>query len=329
MRRSSAGVLWCAVLLACAPAASVGQQQAAKDYPSKPIRVVVPFVPGGPMDFIGYGLGQKIAPVIGQNLVIDHRPGAGGAIGADVVAKSPRDGYTILLTSSSLTTLPSVVKSLPYDPVKDFTPITLVSRSPGFVLVVHPSLPARSVKELVALAKANPGKLSYPSAGIGHVLNFAGESFNMRAGTRIVHVPYKGIGQAINDLLAGRIELGLVSARSVLAHVRSGKLRPLGITASVRWNELPGVPTLDEAGLKGFTYATWYGLWYPAGTPVDYVPRMRGEVVRAFEDPATKRTFVEQGLIPVVSTPQEFGKTILEELEFHRRLAAQMGLKPQ
>ncbi len=327
--RLRAGACWCAVLLACGPAATFGQQPAAKDYPSKPIRLVVPFVPGGPMDFIGHTLGQKIAPVIGQNLFVDNRPGAGGAIGTEVVAKSPRDGYTILLTSSSHTTLPSVLKNLPYDPVKDFTPITLVNRSFGFVLVVHPSVPARSVKEFVALAKANPGKLNYPSAGVGHVLQFAFESFNMMAGTQITHVPYKGIGQAINDLLAGRIEVGLISARSVLPHVRSGKLRPLGITTAARWSELAYVPTMDEAGVKGFTYATWYGLWYPAGTPTEYVARMRAEVARVFEDPATKRTFTEQGLIPVASTPQEFSKTILEQLEFHRRLAARMGLTPQ
>ena len=329
LSRSRLGVLWCAVLLACAPAASFGQKPAAKDYPSKAIRIVVPFVPGGPMDFVGHGLGQKIAPVFGQNLYVDNRPGAGGSLGTDVVAKAPPDGYTILLTSSSHTTLPNVLKSLPYDPVKDFTPITLVSRSPGFVLVVHPSVPARSAKELIALDKANPGKLNYPSAGVGHVLHFAGESFNMMAGTKLTHVPYKGIGQAINDVLAGRIETGLISARSVLPHIRAGKLRALAITASVRWNELADVPTMDETGVKGFTYATWYGLWYAAGTPIDYVSRMHTAVVKAFEDPETRRKFTEQGLIPVASTPQEFGKTILEDLEFHRRLAERMKLKPQ
>ncbi len=329
MLRSSAGVFWCAALLACAPAASFGQQQAAKDYPSKPIRLVVPFVAGGTMDFIGHALAQKIAPVVGRNLFIDNRAGAGGAIGTDVVAKSPPDGYTILLTSSGHTILPNVAKSLPYDPVKDFTPITLVARSAGSVLVVHPSVPARSVREFVALARAHPGKLNYGSGGVGHVMHFAAESFNLMAGTKLTHVPYKGVGQAIIDLLTGRIEVGIVSTTSVLPHIRSGKLRALGITAPVRWSELADVPTIDEAGVKGYTYVLWYGMWFPAGTPAEYVARIRAEVVKALEDPGTKRTFAERGLISVASTPQEFGKTILEEIEFHRRLVARMGLTPQ
>lgn len=281
------------------------------------------------MDFIGYGLGQKIAPVIGQNLVIDHRPGAGGAIGADVVAKSPRDGYTILLTSSSLTTLPSVVKSLPYDPVKDFTPITQLLRTVGFMLVVHPSVPARSVREFIALAKAHPGKLNYGSGGVGNVMHFAAESFSLVAGTKMTHVPYKGVGQAIIDLVAGRIELCLISGRSGGAYIKAGKLRALGIAAPERWSELPDVPTMQEAGVKDYKYAAWYGMWFPAGTPTEYVTRIHSEVVKAFDDPATKRTFAEQGLVPIVSTPQEFAKTVADDLAFHRQLVARMGLVPQ
>ncbi len=329
MLRSRAGAFWCAVLLACASAASVAQQQAAKDYPSRPIRLVVPFAPGGTMDFIGHNLGQKIAPALGQNLFIDNRSGAAGAIGTDAVAKSPPDGYTILLTSSGHTSLPSISKNLPYDAVKDFTPITLAVRSVGNLLVVHPSVPARSVQQLIALAKAHPGKLSYGSGGVGHVMHFSAESFNMIAGTQMTHVPYRGLGQAIIDLLAGRIEVCFASAATSLAHVRSGKLRVLGISAPVRWSELADVPTMDEAGLKGYAYVVWYGLWFPAGTPTDYVARIRAEVVKTFDDPATTRKFVAEGLVPVASTPQEFGKTIVEEIELHRRLAARMGLTPQ
>jgi tripartite-type tricarboxylate transporter receptor subunit TctC len=317
------------VLLACAPAASFGQQQAAKDYPSKPIRLVVPFVAGGGGDFIGRVLGQKIGMATGQNLFVDNRAGAGGAIGTDVVAKSPPDGYTILVTSSGHAILPNIMKSLPYDPVKDFTPITLVARSVGFLLVVHPSVPARSVREFVALAKAHPGKLNFGSGGTGSPMHFAGESFNLAAGTQITHVPYKGVGNAILDFLSGRIEVCVVSPTDVLAHIRSGKLRALGIGALVRWNELPDVPTMDEAGLKGYTYTTWFGLWFPAGAPIEYVARIRAEVVKALEDPGTKRTFAEQGLVSVGSTPQEFGRTILDEIEYYRRLAARIGLKPQ
>ncbi len=329
MFRLRVRVFWCAGLLACAPAASFGQQQAAKDYPSKPIRLVVPFAPGGPIQVLGNVLGQKIAPVIGQNLFIDSRAGAGGTIGTDVVAKSPPDGYTILFTSSGHASLPSIFKSLPYDPVKDFTPITLAAKSAGFVLVVHPSVPARSVKQLIALAKAQPGKLNYGSSGAGGVIHLATEAFNMMAGTQLTQVPYKGIAVAILDLLGGRIDLIIGTGSIVLPYIRSGKLRALGITATVRWSELPEVPTIDEAGLKGYTYVVWYGLWFPAGVPVEYVTRIRAEVVKALEDPEIKRTFAEQGFIPVGSTPQEFSKTIIEEIAFHRRLVAKIGLKPQ
>ena len=183
------------------PLFSFAQQQAAKDYPSRPIRLVVPYTPGGGVDFIGHVLGQRIAPVIGQNLFLDNRGGAGGVIGTDAVAKSPPDGYTILLTSSAHASLPVIYKSLPYDPVKDFTPISLVANSAGFVLVVHPSLPARSVKQLVALAKAQPGKLNYGSSGVGGTLHLATEAFNLMAGTQLAHVPYKGVGPATKGII--------------------------------------------------------------------------------------------------------------------------------
>ena len=329
MLKSRPRVFCCALLLACAPAASFGQQQAAKDYPSRPIRLVVPYVAGGGIDFIGHVLGQKIATAIGQNLFVDNRGGAGGAIGTDVVAKSAPDGYTILVTSSSHAMLPSVSKRLPYDPVKDFTPITLVTRSAGHLLLVHPSVPARSVPELIALAKAHPGKLNYGSGGVGSVTQFAAESFNMMAGTQLAHVPYKGVGQAVIDLIAGRIDACFIVGTVVLEHIRTGKLRALGITAPVRWNVLADVPTIDEAGVKGYAYVIWYGMWFPAGTPTEYVSRIRAEVVRAFEDPGTKRTFTEQGHIPVASTPQEFAKTILADIEFNRKLVTRMGLTPQ
>jgi len=318
-----------ALLVAIAPAAGYGQQQAAKDYPSRPIRLIVPYAPGGPMDFIGHVLGQKIGPVIGQNLFIDNRTGAGGAIGTGVVAKAAPDGYTMLLSSSSHTTLPSLVKNLPYDAVRDFTPVTLAAKSVGHMLAVHPSLPVRSVKEFVALAKAQPGKLNYGSGGVGNTMQLAAESFSLAAGTKLTHVPYKGVGQAIVDLLAGRIELCFVSAKSGLEHARSGRLRALAIAAPSRWSELADVPTMDEAGIKGYTYAAWYGMWFPAGAPAEYVTRIRGEVAKALDDPATRRTLTEQGLIPVASTPPEFAKAILDELEANRRLVARIGLAPQ
>ena len=328
MFKSKTGVLCCAVLLACASAASFGQQ-AAKDYPSRPIRVVVPFVPGGTMDFIGHNLAPKLARALGQNLFIDNRSGASGTIGIDAVAKSPPDGHTILLMSSGHTILPILSKNLPYDPVKDFAPIALVVRNVGNLLIVHPSVPARSVQELIALAKAHPGKLSFGSGGVGHVMHFSAESFNIMAGIRMMHVPYKGLGQVLIDLIAGRIDLSFSSTSTGMPHVRAGKLRVLGISAPTRWSELPDLPTIAESGLKGYAYVVWYGMWFPAGVPADYVMRVRAEVVKAFEDAGTKRRFVEEGLIPVLSTPQEFSQTIVDDIELHRRLAARMGLTAQ
>ena len=325
---SKAGGLLCAVLIACTPAMSVAQK-AAKDYPSKPIRLIVPYPAGGGLDFIAHALAKRITSSVGQNLLVDNRGGAGGAIGTDAVAKSPPDGYTILVTSSAHASLPSVRKNLPYDVIKDFTPITLAARSAGLVLVVHPSVPARSIKELIALAKANPGKLSYGSGGVGSITHFSAELFNMLAGTDIAHVPYKGVGQAVVDVLAGRIEACYIVGPGVLEHIRTGKLRAIGIAAPARWNGLPDVPTIAEAGVKDYAYALWYGLWFPAGAPGEYVTRIRSEVAKAFEDPEAKRSFAEQGYIPVASTPQEFSKAILNEIELHRRLAARIGITPQ
>ena len=301
---------------------------AQKDYPNHPIRMVVPYVAGGPMDFIGRTLNQKMAPSLGQNFVIDNRAGAGGAIGTGVVAKAVPDGYTLLNTSSSHASLPVVSPSLSYDPVKDFTPITLVANSVGFVVAVGPSVKANTLQEFIADAKARPEKLNYGSGGVGNVMQFAAEFFNTSAGTKINHVPYKGVGEAITDLMAGRIDVCIGSATALLPLVKSGKLRALAITGKTRWAMMPDVPTVDEAGVKGFVYTPWYGLWYPAGTPTEYVTRMRQEVVKALEDPEVKRSFAEQGYVTVGSTPAEFAKVITDEIDANKRLATKINFAP-
>jgi tripartite-type tricarboxylate transporter receptor subunit TctC len=303
-------------------------QTVQKDYPNHPIRMVVPYVAGGPMDFIGRTLNQKMAPSLGQNFVIDNRAGAGGAIGTGVVAKSAPDGYTLLNTSSSHASLPVVSPSLSYDPVKDFTPITLVANSVGFVVAVGPSVKANTLQEFIADAKARPEKLNYGSGGVGNVMQFAAEFFNTSAGTKINHVPYKGVGEAITDLMAGRIDVCIGSATALWPLVKSGKLRALAITGKTRWAMMPDVPTVDEAGVKGFVYTPWYGLWYPAGTPTEYVTRMRQEVAKALEDPEVKRSFAEQGYVTVGSTPAEFAKVIAEEIEANKRLATKINFAP-
>ena len=318
---------WIAALFAAWPVFAAEQQAVQRDYPSKPIRVVVPYAAGGPMDFIARMVGRKIQNV--TTLVVNNRPGAGGALGTDLVAKATPDGYTMLHTSSSHASLPVITKSLPYDPVKDFSPITLLVRSVGFLVVVHPSVPARTIRELVASAKAQPGKFTYGSGGVGNVMHFAPEIFNVMAGTQLMHVPYKGVGQAITDLLGGRIDLCFGPGTVLLPHVKSGKLRALGITASARWSELPDVPTVDEAGVKGYLFVPWYGFWFPAGTPSQYVNRMRSEMVKAMDDPEMARAFAEQGFAPASSTPAEFAQTIVAEIGSNRRLAAKIGLTPE
>ena len=316
--------LLCSLMLGAA-GAQAQPQVAQKDYPNHPIRMVVSYVAGGPMDFIGRTLNQKMAPALGQNFVIDNRAGAGGAIGTGVVAKSAPDGYTVLNTSSSHASLPVVSPSLSYDPVKDFTPITLVANSVGFVVAVGPSVKANTLQEFIADAKARPEKLNYGSGGVGNVMQFAAEFFNTSAGTKINHVPYKGVGEAITDLMAGRIDVCIGSATALLPLVKSGKLRALAITGKTRWALMPDVPTVDEAGVKGFVYTPWYGLWYPAGTPTEYVTRMRQEVVKALEDPEVKRAFAEQGYVTVGSTPAEFAKVIADEIEANKRLATKIN----
>ena len=304
-------------------------QQPAKDWPSRPVRMVVPFAAGGPMDFIGHNLGQKFAQATGQNVFIENRTGGGGAIGADAVAKAAPDGHTILLSSNSHTTLPSLVKNLQYDAVRDFAPVTQLMRSVGFLLVVHPSVPVRTVKEFIALANTSPGKLSYGSAGVGNTMHFAAESFSAAAGVKMTHVPYKGVAQATIDLLAGRIDLCFASARSGLAYVREKRLRALAITAPARWNELPELPTMDEAGVKGHTNFAWYGFWLPAKAPPEIVARLHAESVRALEDQALRRKFSEEGFVTLVSSPQEFSRTIAADMESNRRLVQRIGLTPQ
>lgn len=297
------------------------------DYPTKPIRVVVPYAAGGPMDYIGRSIGRKMQHI--TTLVIDNRPGAGGALGTDVVAKSAPDGYTMLHTSSSHASLPVIMKSLPYDPVKDFTPVTLIVNSVGFLLVAHNGITARTLPEFIASVKSQPGKITYGSGGVGNVMHFAAELFNDRAGTQLMHIPYKGVGQAIVDLAAGRVDICFGPATALLPQIKAGRIKALGITAPTRWSGLPDVPTIDESGVKGYVFVPWYGLWFPARTPDAYVKRMRDEVATVLQDPEIKTAMGEQGFAPAGSTPAEFAKIITDEIQINRRLAAKINLQPE
>ncbi len=302
----------------------MAQTGTARDYPNHPIKMIIPYAAGGPMDFIGRTLAPRLAQSLGQPLVIDNRAGAGGAIGTDVVAKSAPDGYTMLNTSSSHASLPVVSPSLPYDPIKDFAPITLVANSVGFVVAARPDLPVKNLKELLADAKANPGKYTFGSGGVGNVMHFAAEFLCTSADVKMTHVPFKGVSQSLNDLVAGRIDFVIGAPTAVLPLIKAGKLKALAITARKRWSELSDVPTIDEAGVKGFTYTPWYGFWFPAGVPAEQVTRMRNEVSKLLEDPEIKRAFAEQGFATVGSTPAEFSKVIADEIAMNKKLATRV-----
>lgn len=295
--------------------------QQIKDYPSRPIRLVVPYVAGGPMDVVGRLIGQKIPAILGHGFVLDNKGGAGGAIGTDIVAKSAPDGYTMLVTSSSHASLPIISKNLPYDPIKDFTPITLAVNSVGFIIVARPDLPAKDLAEFVADAKANPNKYTFGSGGIGNVMHFAGESFSASANIKLTHVPFKGVSQALTELMASRIDIFIGAATAVLPLVKSGKVRALAITANKRWSELPDLRTVDEQGIKGFAFTPWYGFWYPAKVPQSYVIKMQSAIAKVLEDGEVRHAFAEQGFVAVGSSSAEFSKVIADEIARNEKLA--------
>lgn len=304
-------------------------QKAAADYPVRPIRLVVPFVAGGPMDVIGRLVGQKISAVWGQNFVIDNRAGAGGIIGSEAVAKAPPDGYTMLHTSSAHALLAAFNK-LPYDPVRDFAPVSTATRTIGYVLGVHPSIPVHSVKELIATAKRSPGKLNYGNTGHGGVLFVAMEMFNAAAGgLKMATVQYKGIGQMVTDLAGGHIDLAFLTTSNALGLTRTGKVRALGISGAKRWKQLPDVPTVDEAGIKGFEYYAWFAFWYPAHTSPEIVGKFHGELAKAVAAPDVAQRFDELGFEAHILKPDEFGKLVQKDIEITRALAARLGIKPQ
>ena len=298
----------------------------AQTYPAKSIRIVVPFAPGGGADIIARVIGQKMSETWGQQVIVDNRAGASGNIGAEIVAKSPADGYTLLMASSALAINPSVYKSVPYDAVKDFAPITQPGLLPN-ILVVHPSLPARSVKDLVALAKSKPGQLSYASAGAGTGTHLAAEMFKLMAGVDLVHVPYKGGGALISDLLSGQVPLTFATLPSVMPYIKAERVRPLAVTTTQRWPGLPQVPTMMESGYKDFEISTWIGLLAPAGTPKEIVARLHGEVARIIRLPEVQERFRDLGIQPVGDTPEHYQQYIRNELAKYAKLARQSGAR--
>ncbi len=274
----------------------------AQPFPAKPLTLVVPFSPGGPTDLMARTLANAIRPVIGQIMVVDNKPGAGGNIGADLVARAPADGHTLLFgTSGPLAINVSLYQKINYDPVNSFLPVIQIGHLPN-VLVVHPSVPAKNVPELVAHAKAHPGTLSYASSGSGASSHLAGVLFNLKAGTDIQHIPYRGTGPALNDLLGGQVQMAFTDVLTALPHIQSGKLRVLGVTTLKRSATLPKVPTLAEQGLKDFDASVFFGIVVPSGTPQDVVTRLNGALAQVLAQPDVRQTLTAQGLEPAPAT---------------------------
>ncbi len=293
----------------------------AQPFPSKPIKVVVPSPPGGPPDLILRAVQAKLSTTLGQPLVIDNRGGAGGLIGTAYVASQPADGYTWLFTTASHVNIPPFNENAKYDPIKDFTHVTLAAQNFGQALVVSAELPARNVQELIALARKSPGKLTYGNAGDGTASHLPAEVMKSMAGLDILSIPYKGVAEAITDVMAGRIDMFFGGTNVVLPHVQSGRLRVLALTGAKRWKGLPEVPTMDEQGLKGFNKVNWFGLWLPANAAPDIVNRIHAAMALAINDPEVKQQFDTQGLEGIAMAPAPFARFVADESRAAQEIA--------
>jgi len=315
------------VLVAAGALVALTAPAAAQTYPAKPVRLVVPFPPGGSLDFAGRLIAQKLTETWNQSVVVENKPGAGGNIGADLVAKAPADGYTILLGALSTHAVnPSLYAKMPYDAAKDFAPITLIAITPN-VLVVNAGSPVQNVKEFIAYTKANPGKLAFGSGSNGSAGHLAGELYKVETGTDAVHIPYKGGAPATQALLAGDTQFMFDNLANAMAQVKGGKLRALAVTTAKRSALAPELPTMAEAGLPGFDISTWYGLFAPAGTPPAIVARWNADVTRILNTPDVRARFIADGAEPAPNTPEQFGQFIAAELTKYARIVKVSGAK--
>ena len=301
---------------------------AAQTYPVKPVRMIVPFVAGGNTDIIARVVSAEMTKNLGQQIVIENRGGAGSVIGTELAAKSPPDGYTLLMVSAAHVINPAMVKKLPYDSLKDFAPISIVADVPT-AFAIHPQLPVKNVKEFVALAKARPGQLNYSSAGRGTVGHLAAELLSSMAQIKMVHVPYKGTGQSITDLIAGHVQLQFSSMPAVIQHARSGKLRLLAQTGPKRSAAAQDVPTMVESGVPGFVVSSGFGLLAPAGTPRPVIDRVHGALAKALAEPSVRNNLSGQGADPVGNTPEEYEKFNRAEIEKWIKVARSAGIEPE
>lgn len=315
------------LLISCAFAqAAVAQSQT---YPVKPIRFIVPFTTGGSNDVFARVVGQKLSQYWGQPVLVENKPGAAGNIGAELVAKSAPDGYTFLIAANNVLTInPTLYENAPFDPIKDFAPVTLMGTLP-ILLVVNPSTPAQSVKELITLAKAKPDQLSYASSGGGTPQHLSAELFKSMAGVKMLHVPYKGASPAVTDLLGGQVQVLFGPINSILPHVKSGKLRALGVATKERLAYLPNVPTIAEAGVPGYFSDTWIALVAPAGTPTAIVDKMHREVAKILAEPDVQQKLAAQAIEPLGTTPEELAALIKSDLARWSKVIRESGAKAE
>lgn len=318
-----------ALSLLWAIAAQAATSDAGGEYPSRAIRMVVPYAPGGPIEVVGRLIGQRLSDRWGHPIVVDYRAGASGIIGTDIVAKAPRDGYTWLIAAQSQASNASMFRKLPYDTLRDFDSITQVARGFGLVLVVNRNAPFGSVKELIAAAKANPGKYTFGSAGLGNSTYVAPALFMAMTGVELLHVPYKGIALALNDVMGAQVHMAFASAIVSAPLIKSGRLRGLAIGGGQRSPSLPDVPTLQEEGLKDFDLGSWFGLWVPAGTPRDRILKVHSEIARIQALPEMKQRFDDLGLVPTAPPPAEFAKYVAQQVEFYARVVKAAKIEPQ
>ncbi|TAK82585.1 MAG: tripartite tricarboxylate transporter substrate binding protein [Betaproteobacteria bacterium] len=301
----------------------------AQDYPTKPIRLIVGFAPGGGTDYVGRMIGQRLSDALGQPVVVENRPGASSMVANELVAKSAPDGYTLLVAAAgAMTIAPNINTNVGFDTFKDFEPIALVVTSP-YLLTVNPSVPAKTLAEFTALAKASPGKLNFASSGTGGAPHLAGELYKRMARVDIVHVPYKGLAPAITDVLGGQVQAVFADINLVLKQIEAGKLKALAITGTQRFSALPDVPTMAEAGLPGYQAQTWYGLVAPAGTPAPIIKRLHAEVSKALALPEVRSQFATQGMLPASAsaTPADFAALIRADFDKWRKLIKEAGIK--
>lgn len=314
-------------LFAFLTVAAISASALAQDYPVRPIRFIVPFAAGGGTDLIARTVANKLTQALGQPFVVDNRTGASGVIGTSATAKAPPDGYTIMIATPSFTVNPSLMSKIPYDAIKDFAPISLIARSPH-LLAVNPALPVKSVKELVALAKSQATPLTFSSGSVGGSSHLGGELFSSFAGIKMVHVPYKGTGEAALAVVSGTVSLAFLDVQTMLPLIKSGRLRGIALTSTARSSVAPELPTVAESGYPDFQSGLWYGLLAPAGTPPNIIARLNAEVVKIMQSPDMRKTLSSEGAEAVGSTPEAFAEVIKTEIPRWSKLVKEVGIAP-